>query len=164
MQTFEPIAAISTPYGRGGIALIRLSGDNAINMACKIFAPKSGKKLTDICHGQAVYGEILYNGKRIDDGIATVFYGPKSYTGEDTVEISCHGGIILAENVLSSALSVGFRHALGGEFTKRAFLNGKISLSQAEAVIGLIDAESQEQLKLSASLTSGVLSKSIDEL
>lgn len=164
MQSFEPIAAISTPYGRGGIAVIRLSGENSVKIADGIFVPKSGKKLSDTSHGKAVYGDIYRNGKRIDDGIATVFFAPHSYTGEDTVEISCHGGIKLTESVLTSAFEAGFRPALGGEFTKRAFLNGKISLSQAEAVIGLIDAESDEQLRLSAAATSGTLSKKIDSL
>ena len=157
MQSFEPIAAISTPYGRGGISVIRLSGEGSITLAEKIFVPKSKKRLSDVESGYAVYGDILRNGKRIDDGIATVFRAPRSFTGEDTVEISCHGGILLTENVLTSALESGFRLALGGEFSKRAFLNGKMSLSEAEAVIGLIDAESDEQLRLSASITNGVL-------
>lgn len=164
MQTYEPIAAISTPYGRGGIAVIRMSGEGCIKLAEKLFCPKSGKKLTEIPHGRAVYGEILRDGKRIDDGIANVFLSPHSYTGEDTVEISCHGGIMLTQSVLASAFECGFRAAGGGEFTKRAFLNGKLSLTQAEAVIGLIDAESEEQLRLSSSLTSGVLCREVNTL
>ncbi len=164
MQSFEPIAAISTPYGRGGIAVIRLSGEGSIELAEKLFVPKSKKRLTEIESGSAVYGDILRNGKRIDDGIATVFRAPRSFTGEDTVEISCHGGILLTESVLSSALESGFRLALGGEFSKRAFLNGKMSLTEAEAVIGLIDAESEEQLRLSASITNGVLKNGINKL
>lgn len=164
MQTYEPIAAISTPYGRGGIAVIRMSGEGCIKLAEKLFCPKSGKKLSELPHGRAFYGDILRDGKRIDDGIATVFLAPHSYTGEDTVEISCHGGIMLTQSVLASAFECGFRAANGGEFTKRAFLNGKLSLTQAEAVIGLIDAESEEQLRLSASLTSGVLNREINAL
>lgn len=164
MQSFEPIAAISTPYGRGGIAVIRLSGEGSITLAEKIFVPKSKKHLSDVESGYAVYGDILRNGKRIDDGIATVFRAPRSFTGEDTVEISCHGGILLTENVLTSALESGFRLALGGEFSKRAFLNGKMSLTEAEAVIGLIDAESDEQLRLSASITNGVLKNGVNKL
>ncbi len=164
MQSFEPIAAISTPYGRGGIAVIRLSGEGSIHLAEKLFVPKSKKRLSDIESGYAVYGDILRDGKRIDDGVATVFRAPRSFTGEDTVEISCHGGILLTQSVLSSALECGFRLALGGEFSKRAFLNGKMSLSEAEAVIGLIDAESEEQLRLSASITNGVLKNGINKL
>lgn len=164
MQSFEPIAAISTPYGRGGIAVIRLSGEGGIVLAEKLFVPKSKKRLSEIESGYAVYGDILRDGKRIDDGIATVFRAPRSFTGEDTVEISCHGGILLTQSVLSSALECGFRLAFGGEFSKRAFLNGKMSLSEAEAVIGLIDAESEEQLRLSASITNGVLKNGVNEL
>ncbi len=164
MQTFEPIAAVSTPYGRGGIAVIRMSGEGSIPLAENMFKAKSGKKLSELESNRTVYGDIILDGKRIDDGMVTVFRAPNSYTGEDTVEISCHGGIILTEQVLSAAFTCGFRHAGGGEFTKRAFLNGKISLSRAEAVIGLIDAENAEQLKLSSSITSGVLSDKILEL
>ncbi len=164
MQSFEPIAAISTPYGKGGIAVIRLSGEGSIELAEKIFTPKSNKRLSDIESGYAVYGDILRGGKRIDDGIATVFRAPRSFTGEDTVEISCHGGILLTENVLTSALESGFRLALGGEFSKRAFLNGKMSLTEAEAVIGLIDAQSDEQLRLSASITNGVLKNGVNKI
>ena len=164
MQSFEPIAAISTPYGRGGIAVVRMSGEGSAKLAEKMFVPKNGKPLSCIEHSKAVYGDIYFEGKKIDDGIATVFYAPNSYTGEETVEISCHGGIILTQNVLTAALESGFRAALAGEFTKRAFLNGKLSLTQAEAVIGLIDAESQEQLKLSTSIMLGVLSKELDNV
>ena len=164
MQSYEPIAAISTPYGRGGIAVIRLSGEGSIMLAENIFVPKSKKRLSDIESDRAVYGDILRNGKRIDDGIATVFRAPRSFTGEDTVEISCHGGILLTESVLTSALESGFRLALGGEFSKRAFLNGKMSLTEAEAVIGLIDAESEEQLRLSASVTNGVLKNGVNKI
>lgn len=164
MNSFEPIAAISTPYGKGGIAVIRMSGENAVQLASKIFIPANGKSLTSCSGGSAVYGYVIKDGVRIDDAVATVFYAPRSYTGEDTVEISCHGGIILTQNVLTSALESGFRLALGGEFTKRAFLNGKISLSKAEAVIGLIEAESDEQLKLSSAITSGVLSDKVDSI
>lgn len=164
MNFYEPIAAISTPYGKGGISVIRMSGENAVLLASNFFRPQSGKSLTDIKGGGSVYGYIFCDGVKIDDGIATVFRTPKSYTGEDTVEISCHGGIILTQKVLSVALSSGFRLATGGEFTKRAFLNGKISLTKAEAVIGLIDAENEEQLKLSSAITSGVVSRKVDSI
>ncbi len=164
MNSFDPIAAISTPYGKGGIAVIRMSGENAIKLASDFFVPAHGSSLQNVVSGRAVYGYVMREGRRIDDAIATVFRSPKSYTGEDTVEISCHGGIMLTQNVITCALACGFRHALGGEFTKRAFLNGKISLTKAEAVIGLIDAESEEQLKLSSAITSGVLSSKVDNL
>jgi tRNA modification GTPase len=164
MNSFDPIAAISTPYGKGGIAVIRMSGENAIKLASSFFHLQNGSSLCEVKGGCACYGHIVNNGAKIDDGIATVFRAPRSYTGEDTVEISCHGGIILTQKVLTVALSNGFRLASGGEFTKRAFLNGKISLTKAEAVIGLIDAENDEQLKLCSAITSGAITKEIENI
>lgn len=155
------IAAISTPYGRGGIAVIRISGEDAIGVADRIFRPKSQKKLAAYAASRAVYGAILAEGRVIDDGIATLFRAPHSYTGEDTVEIACHGGILITEAVLSAALAAGAVMAEAGEFTKRAFVNGKLSLSEAEAVINLIDAETTEKLRLARSHTSGVFSRKI---
>ncbi len=164
MNRSEPIAAISTPYGRGGIAVIRMSGEGVLSLADTIFKSQSGKRLSEMAGGRTAYGAILHDGIPIDDGIAAVFRAPHSFTGEDTVEISCHGGILLTGRVLESALLAGCRMAEAGEFTKRAFLNGKISLSQAEAVIGLIDAESEEQLKLSSAMARGVLHDKIQAL
>lgn len=158
------VAAVSTPYGRGGIAVIRISGEDAIRVSEEVFKPFSGKRLSDCGSRLSVYGKILSGGERLDDGIAVVFRAPHSYTGENTVEISCHGGILLTEKVLSSVFSAGAIPAGPGEFTERAFLNGKLDLSEAEAVIGLIDAESEEKLRLSASHTSGVLKRRTDEL
>ena len=158
----KTIAAISTPFGRGGIAVIRISGENAVGVASKMFFPASGKQLSDISPNRATYGIIVSDGQRIDDGIAVIYRAPSSYTGEDTVEISCHGGILLTERVLKTAFDNGAAPARAGEFTERAFLNGKLSLSEAEGVIGLIDAENEEKLRLSASHTSGVLSRRID--
>lgn len=160
------VAAVSTPYGRGGISVIRISGTDAITVAEKVFSPHSGKKLSECQSNLAVYGKIYslsaHGKEKTDDGIAVVFRAPKSYTGEDTVEISCHGGILLTEKILASVFSAGAVPAGPGEFTQRAFLNGKLDLSEAEAVIGLIDAESDEKLRLSASHASGVLKRRID--
>lgn len=164
MQSFDVIAAISTPYGRGGISVIRISGEGALSVASRVFFPKNGRLLSDIPGGTTTYGKIVWSGRHIDDGIAAVFRSPHSYTGEDTVEISCHGGIKITETVLSAVLDAGSRLAEGGEFTKRAFLNGKLSLTEAEAVIGLIDAKTDEQLRLSAAMTGGVLHRKIREL
>ncbi len=161
INEFYPIAAISTPYGRGGIAVIRMSGSGSIEAADKFFVPKSKKKVSELEPNTAVYGDILNDGEVIDTGIITVFRAPRSYTGEDTVEISCHGGITLARSVLESAYICGCRPAGAGEFTKRAFINGKLSLSQAEAVAGLIDARSKEALKLSSAQSRGILSRKI---
>lgn len=158
------ISALSTPMGKGGIAVIRVSGNGAIEICEKMFCPVNGKSLTDVESNRAVYGRILFEGEEIDDGIATVFRAPASFTGENTVEISCHGGVLLSQKVLRSTYLCGALPAEAGEFTKRAFMNGKLSLSEAEAVIDLIDAENSEQLKLAHSRVKGVLAKRIDEL
>ena len=156
------ISAVSTPYGRGGVAMIRVSGNGAIEICDKIFNGK--KPLCDVEANKAVYGDIVYNGEVIDDGIFTVFRAPHSFTGEDTVEICCHGGILITQKVLSATYGAGARPAEAGEFTRRAFSSGRLSLSEAEAVIDLIDAESNEQLRLARSHTSGVLSRKIESI
>ncbi|MBQ9115892.1 MAG: tRNA uridine-5-carboxymethylaminomethyl(34) synthesis GTPase MnmE [Clostridia bacterium] len=156
------IAAVSTPYGRGGIAVIRISGENAVSVAGRMFSTRGGKLLSEFPSRYSVYGDIVDNGTVIDDGMAVIFRAPASYTGEDTVEISCHGGILLTEKVLSLCYACGASPAEAGEFTQRAFINGKIDLSKAEAVIGLIDAESDHQLKLNASHAQGVMKRCID--
>ncbi len=158
------IAAISTAYGRGGIAVIRISGDEAISIAEKMFKAKNGKNVADIQPSHCVWGDIIRGGVRIDDGVCTLFRAPHSYTGEDVVEISCHGGIVLTEKVLEAALECGARLAEAGEFTRRAFTNGKLSLSQAEAVGMLIDAQNEEQLSLAVSHGDGVMKRKADEL
>ncbi len=157
------IAAIATPYGRGGIAVIRISGSDAIPIADRIFMPKSSIMLSNIAANTSIYGDIVSDGSIIDDGMATVFRAPHSYTGEDTVEISCHGGILITETVLAAALTQGAIQAGPGEFTKRAFVNGKLTLTEAEAVIDLIDAETEDQMKLARQHTSGLLSKELGE-
>lgn len=158
------ISAISTPWGKGGVAMIRISGEGSDKMCETIFRPKSGKPLGSYEPNKAIYGEILYEGEVIDDGMATIFRAPHSFTGEDTVEICCHGGILLTDKVLRSTYLCGARPAEAGEFTKRAFINGKLSLSEAEAVIDLIDAESTEQIRLARSHVSGVLSRRIAQM
>lgn len=165
MQTYEnsTIAAISTPTGKGGIAVLRVSGRDAVAISEKVFFPIRGR-LSDIGANKAVYGHIYYNGEKIDDGIATVFRAPKSFTGEDTVEISCHGSEIGASMVLSALLENGAVPAQAGEFTKRAFLSGKISLSAAEAIGELIDAESAASARLSAAKLGGVLGEKINSI
>lgn len=160
----KTIAAISTPYGKGGISVIRISGDEAIGVAEGMFNPKSGKSLTETEGGRAVFGAIMKSGKQIDDGICIIFRNPHSYTGEDVVEISCHGGILLTERVLEAAFECGAVQAGAGEFTRRAFINGKLSLSQAEAVGLLIDAESDDQISIASAQERGVFKKKADEL
>lgn len=164
MSEFSTIAAISTPFGKGGIAVIRISGDDAIAIACRMFRPASGRALSQAGAREAVYGSILHGSEIIDSGIATLFRAPASFTGEDTVEICCHGGILLTRKVLESAFLCGAVPAGPGEFTKRAFLNGKLHLTEAEGVIDLIEAESEEQLGLAVSQSRGRLSTEISKL
>ncbi len=145
------IAAISTPSGKGGVALIRVCGEGAVEICEKVFRPKSKLTLRDIPSRTQVYGDILHSGEVIDDGMAVVFRAPASYTGEDTVEISCHGGILITAKVLESVFIAGASPAAAGEFTQRAFINGKLSLTDAEAVGNLLEAKNEEQIRLASS-------------
>lgn len=158
------VAAVSTPYGRGGIAVIRISGPEAVAVAERLFVPGDGKPLHTLEPNRMVWGRIYYKEEPIDDGMAVVFRAPHSYTGEDTVEISCHGGIFLTGKVLEAVFLCGALPAGPGEFTKRAFLNGKLGLSQAEAVIGLIDARSMEGIRLAGAGARGALKRAADEI
>ncbi len=157
------IAAIATAKGRGGIAVIRISGENAVLIASKIFRPKSLKSLMNIPANFAVYGDIYSGSDIIDDGIATVYHAPRSFTGEDMVEISCHGGVALTRLVLQSAFDAGALSAMAGEFTKRALLNGKLSLSDAEAIAEVIDAEGERVVRLLARARNGELYKKVEQ-
>ncbi len=158
------VSAISTAYGKGGIALIRVSGPDAIAVAERMFLPRNGKSVSLLPARQAVYGRILYNGEPLDDGILTLYRAPNSYTGEDCAEISCHGGVLLSAKVYESTLLSGASPAGPGEFSKRAFLAGKISLTGAEAVIDLINAETEDQLALAGENSRGRLSKTVKVL
>ncbi len=164
MTESTSIAAISTAYGRGGIAVIRISGENAIAIAEHVFVPGNRKPLSEQDANFTVWGKIYYGDEQIDDGMATVFRAPHSYTGEDTVEISCHGGIFITQKVLESAFLSGAVPAGPGEFTKRAFLSGKLGLSQAEAIIDLIDAQNMEKVRLAGAGARGALSRAADEI
>lgn len=155
----DPIAAIATPVGEGGIAVIRVSGKDAIAKVGTIFR---GKNLTQMDSHTVHFGHITKNGQKIDEVLATVFRSPKSYTGEDTIEISCHGGVLVSQAVLETVLSVGIRAAEPGEFTQRAFLNGKMELSQAEAVADLIHARSRKAVEAAQQQLDGALGKHID--
>ncbi len=166
MNLFDTIAAVSTPYGKGGIAVIRISGSEAIDIAQRVFVPKSGKALSELECNKMTYGEIFMPGQAlsIDDGMAAVFRAPHSFTGEDTVEISCHGGILITRKVLSAVLMAGARSAEAGEFTRRAYVQGKFRLSEAEALGNLLEARSEGQLVLARSNMRGRLSLKMDEL
>ena len=157
----QVIAAVSTPPGKGGVALIRMSGKGAIEIAEKIFFPISGKKLSEYKPRTQVYGHIVEDGERIDDVLATVFPAPGSYTGEDTVEISCHGGILVTRTVLEAIIRAGAVPATAGEFTRRAFINGRMSLTEAEAISDLLEAGSREQIRLSSDTSRSRLASKI---
>ena len=165
MNVFDTIAAVSTPRGKGGIAVIRISGDEAISIADKVFKPKGSKKLSEIESNREVWGDIYgEDGVSIDDGMGVCFRAPKSFTGEDTVEISCHGGILVTGAVLEAVLSAGARPAEAGEFTRRAFVSGRMSLTQAEALGSLLEAKTHRQMLLSRAGVKGALSEKIDLL
>lgn len=155
------IAAIATPNASGGIGVIRISGDDAIAVADKVFLSVSGRKLCDIKGYTALFGHIYENGSAIDECVALVFRAPKSYTGEDVVELSCHGGLFVTQKVLRTVFAAGALPAEPGEFTKRAFLNGKIDLAQAESVMNIISAHGQQALNAAANTLDGKLSEKI---
>lgn len=165
MRLFDTIAAVGTPRGKGGVAIIRISGPDAIGIGNKVFTPANRKLLSELSAGRLYYGEIkMPSGEAIDDGLAVVFYGPRSFTGEDTVEINCHGGALVTQKVLSAVLAAGARVAEAGEFTRRAYVNGKMRLSEAEALGEMLEAVSDSQLKLARSGVRGVLANKIDEI
>ena len=169
MMLGDTIAAISTPRGKGGVGMIRVSGTRAVEICESVFSPRSSKALSEIPARTAVYGSIYAkeaDGSRIsiDDGIATVFRAPASFTGEDTVEITCHGGILLCETVLASVIACGARAAEAGEFTRRAFLSGKLGLSEAESLGDLLEAKTHAQMKLAHAGMKGRLSKRCREI
>lgn len=158
------IAAISTPPGEGAIGIIRISGENAVLVADKVFFPVSGKPLESLSGYRAAFGEIRDGGTFLDNGVALVFRAPKSYTGEDVVEISVHGGAVMLRSILRAVLNNGAELASAGEFTKRAFLNGKLDLAKAESIMGLISAESEAGLKMSAAVLGGRISEKIEKI
>lgn len=154
------IAAISTPVGAGAIAIVRMSGDDALAIAAKMFRTSKLDTFENAISNMMYYGTVSANGIS-DKCLAVYFKAPKTYTGEDIVEFHCHGGVRIVKEVLQGCINCGARLADKGEFTKRAFLNGKLALSDAEAVIDMINAESTAQLKASYRMLSGELSKSI---
>ncbi len=158
------IAAIATPYGVGGIGIVRISGDNAKTIASEIFVPIGKRNINNVKGFSAIYGKVKDREGIFDEAVVTVYNSPKSYTGEDCVEISCHGGTYIMERVLNAALEAGASMADSGEFTKRAFLNGKLSLEQAESVIDLINAKSKLSAAAALSVKDGVLNKKINLL
>ncbi len=165
MNLYSTIAAISTPYGTGGISIIRISGSEAVNIADKVFKATSGKKLADAASHTIHHGHIKdKDGNTIDEVLVSLMKAPRTYTGEDTVEINCHGGLFNTKKVLEEVLSSGAVNAARGEFTKRAFLNGKLDLCRAEAVIDLINSKTNLEQNISVNHLGGALSKKINSL
>lgn len=162
MNFYDTIAALSSPIGKGGVAVIRISGTEAISVAGKVFKCASGKTVSELKPNMMVYGSIIFEDKVIDDGLCVKFCAPKSFTGEDTVEINCHGGIYITQKVLSAVFAAGARPAEAGEFTRRAFVNGKMALSQAEALGTLLEAKNDGQIDLARSVMGGKIKESCE--
>ena len=164
LKSYNSIAAISSPPGKGGVAIIRISGEDALPLAAEVFFPASKKSFLEAKPRVQTYGYIIDNGEKIDDVLATYFPAPHSYTGEDIVEIGCHGGILVTSLVLEAFLKKGARAAEAGEFTKRAFINGKLKLTEAEAIGNLLEAESREQVKLASATSRTKLTEAIADI
>ena len=165
MDLTSTIAAISTPYGTGGISIIRISGSDAVKIADKIFVPSSKKPLSDCPTHTIHHGKIVsLDGKVLDEVLVSVMKAPKTFTGEDICEINCHGGIVVTKAILEETLKAGATLADRGEFTKRAFLNGKMDLCKAESVIDVITSKTALEREISVNHLGGALSEKIDAI
>lgn len=165
MKITDTIAAISTSAGNSGIGVIRVSGEDAIKIVDKVFkSEKEGKRLCDVNSHTVNYGHIIDGNKVLDQVLVLVMKNPHSYTGEDTVEIDCHGGMLILQKVLELVIRNGAKAAAPGEFTKRAFLNGRIDLSQAEAVMDVINSSNDFALNSSMAQLKGGVSEKIKEI
>ena len=165
MEINNTICAISTPSGNGAIAVIRLSGSEALQICERVFQPQNKKiKLTKAQPNTIHYGNIIYNNEIIDDVLISVFKAPKSYTGEDSIEISCHGSVYIQKKILEILINEGANFAKPGEFTQRAFLNGKLDLSQAEGVADVIASESEASHRLAIQQMKGGFSVKLNDL
>lgn len=162
MYILDTIAAIATPPGMGGVGIIRISGEQALALGAKLFTPKGKAAFSP---GRMYYGDFTdQKGKHIDTGLFVWFKSPRSFTGEDIVEFHCHGGIVVLQTMLRALLDQGIRHAEPGEFSKRAFLNGRIDLAQAESISDLISASSDKAAEIARSHFRGRLSAAIEEI
>ncbi len=161
----DTIAAIATAMSSSGIGIVRISGEQAFSIMKRIFRKKNNRPLdVEITSHTVHYGYIYDGNELLDEVLVLVMKGPHSYTAEDTVEIDCHGGVLMMKKILETVLKYGARPAEPGEFTKRAFLNGRIDLSEAEAVIDVINAKNQYALKNSVKQLSGGVSRRVKEL
>ena len=156
------IAAIATAPGAGGIAVVRLSGPESYAVAAKVFHPANPDKRVEEAKGYtALFGHFMEGEEAFDEGVALFFRAPHSYTGEDVVELSCHGGSAVARRLVESCIAAGAAPAAPGEYTRRAFLNGKLGLTQAEAVMDLISADGRQGAALANASLNGALAKKI---
>jgi len=160
----DTIAAIATPFGTGGLAVLRVSGPHALQVAGRIFVSANGFSVLDYPSHTIHFGRIVQDGHAVDQVLLSVMRAPRSYTCEDTVEISCHGGTVVARTILSLCVNAGARLAQPGEFTKRAFLNGRIDLTQAEAVMDLVSAKTERACASATNAIEGVLYRQIREI
>ena len=160
----DTIVALATPAGSGAIAVVRLSGKDSFAIADKIFRKKSGDILSNAKSHTIHFGNIVHDDKMVDEVLVSVFRSPNSYTGEDVVEISCHGSTYIQQKIIQFTIRLGARLAKEGEFTLRAFLNGKMDLSQAEAVADIVSSESEESLRLAMSQMRGGYSADIKKM
>ncbi|WWV73887.1 tRNA modification GTPase MnmE [Sporomusa ovata DSM 2662] len=162
----DTISAIATSIGEGGIGIVRVSGSKALVIADKLFVSKAGKKLTDVLSHKVLYGDIIDpdSGEKVDEVLLLIMRAPRSYTCEDIIEVHCHGGPVPLQRVLALTMKAGARLAEPGEFTKRAFLNGRLDLAQAEAVIDIIRAKTDTSLKAAIGNLSGQLSEQVKDL
>ena len=158
------IASISTAPGIGGIGIIRMSGDDSFNILDKVFLPNNRKKNEEIKGYTIKYGHIVEDGEVLDEVLVSYFKSPKSYTTENMCEINSHGGILIVRKILELCLKNGAELAEPGEFTKRAFLNGRIDLAQAESVIDVINAKSDKEMRNSMKQLEGKLSREIQDV
>lgn len=161
----DTIAAIATAMTPSGIGIIRISGDDSFELIDKIYKSKSGKKLLSQCDSHTVHYGFIYDGdEKIDEVMVLIMRAPNTYTREDTIEIDCHGGVFVMKRILETVIKYGARPAEPGEFTKRAFLNGRIDLSQAESVIDVINSKNEFALKNSLSQLNGAVLDSIKQI
>ena len=160
----DTIAAIATAMSSSGIGIVRISGDEAFDIIKKIYVGKNNKDLTQVKSHTIHYGYVMDDEETIDEVLVMIMKGPHSFTGEDTVEIDCHGGVYVVKRILETVIKYGARPAEPGEFTKRAFLNGRLDLSQAEAVIDVINSKNEYALKSSVSQLKGNVQRKIKEI
>ena len=160
----ETISAVITALGEGAVGIVRISGENALAVGEKMFRAASGKKLVEYAPNTLVYGHVYEEDSLIDEVLAVYMKAPRSYTAEDVVEIQCHGGVQSLRKILELSYKEGARPAEPGEFTKRAFLNGRIDLTQAEAVMDIIKSRSEASLKLAVRQQNGQLAKALRSL